>query len=212
MRLPQPPLLLVTDRRQARAPLADVIAQALAAGCRWVSLREKDLPEHEQVALARRLTEMTSRAGACLSIHASAALAVAAGCDGVHLSAGADAAAARALVGRDKLVGISIHAAHEAAALDPAVADYAVVGPVFETASKPGYGPALAGGGLAEIVRATSLPIIGIGGIAAGNVAEVLAAGAQGIAVMGGAMRAVDVTAEMRALLDALACAQPRPR
>ncbi len=55
MQLPDPPLLLVTDRRQARRPLAEIVAAALAAGCRWVSLREKDLPEDEQVPLARAL-------------------------------------------------------------------------------------------------------------------------------------------------------------
>ena len=49
MRLPHPPLLLVTDRRQARKPLVEVVAAALAAGCRWVSVREKDLPEDDQI-------------------------------------------------------------------------------------------------------------------------------------------------------------------
>ncbi len=61
MKLPVPPLLLVTDRHQARRPLAEIVATALAAGCRWVSLREKDLPEDEQVPLARALLAMTQR-------------------------------------------------------------------------------------------------------------------------------------------------------
>jgi len=49
MRLPNPPLLLVTDRALARRSLAEIVAAALAGGCRWISLREKDLPEDEQV-------------------------------------------------------------------------------------------------------------------------------------------------------------------
>jgi thiamine-phosphate pyrophosphorylase len=55
VRLPDPPLLLITDRQQALLPLADVVRAALATGCRWVSMREKDLSEVDQVALARTL-------------------------------------------------------------------------------------------------------------------------------------------------------------
>jgi thiamine-phosphate pyrophosphorylase len=53
MNLPAPPVLLITDRRQARRPLAEDVAAALQGGCRWVSAREKDLAAPEQVALAR---------------------------------------------------------------------------------------------------------------------------------------------------------------
>jgi thiamine-phosphate pyrophosphorylase len=55
MQLPDPSLLVVTDRRQARRPLMKIVAAVLEAGCRWVSLREKDLPRDEQVLLARAL-------------------------------------------------------------------------------------------------------------------------------------------------------------
>ena len=88
MRLPDPPLLLVTDRRQARRPLAEVVGAALAAGCRWVSLREKDLPEDEQVPLARSLLPLVRRHGARLMVHGEATLAKLAGADGVHLPSG----------------------------------------------------------------------------------------------------------------------------
>jgi len=104
MRLPQPPLLLVTDRHQARLPLAEAVMQALAAGCRWVSLREKDLPHDDQVALAGTLLSLARRHGARLSVHGEAALAKACGADGVHLPAGRDPAASRALLGPDKLI------------------------------------------------------------------------------------------------------------
>ena len=64
MKLPDPPLLLVTDRHQARAPLAEVVSAALAAGCRWVSVRKKDLPADDQIALARMLLPAARRHGA----------------------------------------------------------------------------------------------------------------------------------------------------
>jgi thiamine-phosphate pyrophosphorylase len=205
LRLPDPPLLVVTDRRQARRPLTEVVSAALAGGCRWVSLREKDLPDDEQVLLARRLLPKIRAAGARLLIHGEPALAGLAATDGVHLPAGADAAAARARLGRDKLIGISIHTVGEAAAIDPASVDYALAGPAFETPSKPGYGPEIGRKGLAEIAGAAPVPVLAIGGINATRIAELMAAGAAGIAVMGGVMRAADPTQEVRSLLATLA-------
>jgi thiamine-phosphate pyrophosphorylase len=212
MKLPDPPLLVVTDRHQARLPLADVVQAALAAGCRWVSMREKDLSEDDQIALASTLLPIARRHGARLTVHGDAALAKACGGDGVHLSAGADAAAARKTLGREKLVGVSLHTVTEAEAIDPAVVDYAIAGPAFETASKPGYGPEIGRKGLAEIARATPVPVLAIGGLNATRAAEVLAAGPVGIAVMGSIMRALEPTREVKALLAIVAAAQPRPR
>jgi thiamine-phosphate pyrophosphorylase len=214
MKLPDPPLLLVTDRRQARLPLADVVRAALAAGCRWVSVREKDLSEDDQISLALTLLPIARRYGACLTLHGDAALAKACGADGVHLPAGSDPAVGRATLGPEKLIGVSLHTIPEAEAIDPDVVDYAVAGPAFETASKPGYGPEIGRKGLGEIARAAPVPILAIGGLNVTRAAEVLAAGPAGIAVMGGVMRAVDPGQEVRALLAIVADAprQPRPR
>ena len=212
MKLPEPPLLIVTDRRQARLPLAEVVRAALAAGCRWVSVREKDLPEGEQVALARMLAPMVWRHGGRLSLHGTAELAQAANADGVHLPAGSDPQAARELMGPDKLVGVSIHSVTEAEAIDPKSADYALAGPAFETESKPGYGPEIGRKGLAEIARASPVPVVAIGGLNPTRAAEVLAAGPVGIAVMGSVMRAVEPGREVKALLAIIAGAHPRPR
>jgi thiamine-phosphate pyrophosphorylase len=212
VKLPDPPLLLVTARRQARRPLGEVVGAALAAGCRWVSVREKDLPEEEQIALARMLLPMARRHGARLMVHGDAALAKACGADGVHLPSGSDLAAARALLGADKLVGVSIHIVTEAEALDPTVIDYAIAGPAFETASKPGYGPEIGRKGLAEIARASRVPVLAIGGLNAVRAAEVLAVGPVGIAVMGGIMRASDPGQEVRALMATVVASSGGPR
>jgi thiamine-phosphate pyrophosphorylase len=210
--LPNPPLLLVTDRRQARRPLPEIVGAALGAGCRWISLREKDLPDDEQVPLARILLPMIRRHGARLSIHGGTALARLAGVDGVHLPSGADAAAARAELGRQTLIGISIHTVTEAEAIDPTVVDYALAGPAFETVSKPGYGPEIGRKGLAEMARAARVPLLAIGGINTVRVAEVIAAGCAGVAVMGGVMRAVDPGVEVGALVATLQGVYPRAR
>lgn len=208
MRLPDPPLLLVTDRRQARQPLREIVAAALAAGCRWVSVREKDLSEDDQIALVRTLLPTARRHGATLTIHGQADLAKAAHADGVHLPAGGDAAASRKLLGPGKLLGVSIHTATEAAAVDPAIADYAIAGPSYETASKPGYGPEIGRKGLADLARTARVPLVAIGGLNATRAAEVLAAGVVGIAVMGSIMRSADPAREMKALLATLAGAR----
>jgi thiamine-phosphate pyrophosphorylase len=205
MNLPAPPLLLVTDRHQARLPLTEAVAAALAAGCRWVSLREKDLAADDQIALARTLLPSVRRHGARLTVHGDAALAKACGADGVHLSAGSDPARSRAVLGAGKLIGVSIHTVTEAEAIDPNTVDYAVAGPAYETASKPGYGPEIGRKGLGEIARAARVPVLAIGGINAARVAEVLAAGPVGVAVMGGVMRAADPGQAMRALLATVA-------
>jgi thiamine-phosphate pyrophosphorylase len=205
VRLPNPPLLLVTDRTQARLPLEEIVERACAGGCRWVSLREKDLPASEQIALARSLSPVAQRFGARLTLHGDADLARAAGLEGVHLSAHGDAAAARATLGPHALVGISIHSAGEAATLVPAVVDYAVAGPAYLTASKPGYGPALGPAGLAAICRAAPVPVVAIGGIEPKNAAAAMAAGAAGVAVMGSVMRAADPGSTIEDLLGALA-------
>ncbi len=205
MRLPQPPLLLVTDRHQARRSLVEIVGAALKVGCRWVSLREKDLPDEEQVTLARMLAPMVWRHGAKLTVHGEPRLAIAANADGVHLPAGGDPATARKLLGQDKLIGVSIHSMTEAESIDPVTVDYAIAGPTFETASKPGYGPEIGRKGLSEIARAARVPILAIGGITAIRAAEVLASGPAGIAVMGAVMRATDPAQEMRALLATLA-------
>jgi thiamine-phosphate pyrophosphorylase len=208
--LPDPPLLLVTDRRQTRLPLADVVTAALAAGCRWVSLREKDLSDDDQMALAGTLLRLARRHGARLSLHGEAELAKACGADGVHLPAGSDPAAARKLLGQGKLIGVSIHTVTEADALDPAAIDYAIAGPAFETPSKPGYGPEIGRKGLAEIAAAARVPVLAIGGLNATRAAEVLAAGPRGIAVMGGVMRSTEPGREVRGLLSVLAQGRPR--
>ena len=204
MRLPRPPLLVITDRQQARKPLDDIVAAAFAAGCRWASLREKDLPPGEQVALAQRLLHIARDWNAWLTLHGDPALAVEAGLDGVHLAADADPAAARHAMGKGALIGMSIHTAEEAAKLDPAVVDYIIAGPAYASASKPGYGPVLGMVGIEKITEATAVPVVAIGGITRVHIPDLVAAGAAGVAVIRAILSADDPGSVTRALLEAL--------
>jgi thiamine-phosphate pyrophosphorylase len=216
LKLPDPPLLVITDRRQAFLSLAEIVEAALAAGCRWISVREKDLPVDEQIRLAQQLRPMTRHVGAHLTLHGSIPFSdsIAATIDGVHFPDGADVSAAHLWRERGKLVGRSIHTVAQAKAADPGKLDYLVAGPAYESASKPGYGPSLGAGGFAKFARATSLPVVAIGGIDPVRVGSLRKAGAAGVAVMGGVMRAADPGREVRALIAALDEAEgyPRPR
>jgi thiamine-phosphate pyrophosphorylase len=102
-----------------------------------------------------------------------------------------------------------VHIPAEAASAS--AADYVVAGPAYETASKPGYGPALNASGISAIAKRSPVPVIAVGGITADNLSEIVQAGAAGVAVMGGIMRADDPGGEMRDLIAALRV-QPRPR
>jgi thiamine-phosphate pyrophosphorylase len=206
--IPEPPLLLITDRKQARRPLTQVVSGALTSGCRWISVREKDLPLDQQIDIALTLLPMVHRHKAWLTLHGDAAVAKACGADGVHLPAGSNPRDARRLLGHDRLIGVSIHTVAEAEAIDPRDVDYALAGPAFETPSKPGYGPEIGKIGLGEIARASKVPILAIGGLNPARAAEVIAAGPVGIAVMGSVMRAADPSQEMRALIATVAGAR----
>lgn len=208
-RLPAPPLLLITDRRSARQDIRRVVGASLAAGCRWVMVREKDLDPEAFAALARPIVADAHAVGATVVVNADPEPARVIGADGVHLPADADIGAARRTLGGDALIGASTHSIGEARRAAAAGADYVTLSPIFLTESKPGYGPALGTGGLHAAVAVVDVPVIALAGVDAGNAASCLAAGAAGIATMGGVMRAVDPAAVVRSLLAAIA---PRDR
>jgi thiamine-phosphate pyrophosphorylase len=198
--LPLPPLLVISDRHQLRLPLEQVAEAVFAGGCRWFSLREKDLPPDERRALLRALATLGRRFGAIVTAHEDIEAVAAVGADGVHLPSGGNPAAARARL-PGALIGASAHSADEASALLQAGADYVTASPVFVTASKPGYGPALGLDGLARIVGRAPGPVIALGGITPQNAALCFAAGARGIAVMGEVMRSTDPQATVEDML-----------
>ena len=204
MRLPVPPLLVISDRRQVRRPVEEVAEAIFAGGCRWFSLREKDLPAAERRALLSALVSLGRRWDATVTVHEDVDAAVVAGAGGVHLPSAENPEAARARLPGGLLIGASAHSAEEASALLGSGADYVTLSPVFTSASKPGYGPAIGLGGLAEIAAQVSGPVIALGGITAANAPFCLSAGASGVAVMGEIMRATDPQTAVEAILAAI--------
>jgi thiamine-phosphate pyrophosphorylase len=203
VRLPAPPLLVISDRRQARRSLEEVAEAIFAGGCRWFSLREKDLPAAERRWLLSALVVIGRRWTATVTVHEDVDVAAMAGAAGVHLPSAGNPEAARARL-HGGLIGASAHSAGEALALLGSGADYVTVSPIFITASKPGYGPAIGLDGLAAIAAQVPGPVIALGGINAANAPLCLSAGASGVAVMGEVMRAADPQAMVEAVLAAM--------
>lgn len=195
------PLLVITDRLQARHSI-EVIAEAVGqAGGRWLMLRDKDLEPLQRRSLAARLGEIARRHGMHLSVNRDVALAAEYAAS-VHLQSAAEVDAARQRLGPSALIGVSAHGLDDVAAAAAAGADYATLSPIFPTSSKPGYGPAL---GVAAIGPAASLgvSVIALGGVTADLVRPCLDAGAAGVAVMGEIMRSDNPGRTVGGLLDA---------
>ena len=194
-------LLVVTDRHQSIRPLSGQVTELLRAGARWIWLRDRDLPSDARRCLAETLTTTARLAGASLSVGADIALAAEVGAAGVHLRTAADIAAARRTMGASAIVGVSAHSLAEALDAADRGADYVTLSPIFGSASKPGYGPAL---GLLALEQAVALgiPVLALGGVTVENAEACMAAGAAGIAVMGPLMRAKDAACELSRLLS----------
>lgn len=204
MKLPLPPLLVITDRSAARRPLDQIAAAAFTGGCRWLSLREKDLPHDERVALLRQLVSLGREYGARVTVHEDIAAAQAAGAGGVHLSAAGSPAAARAALGDAALIGLSAHDYDDIVRAETEGADYVTLSPIFESASKPDYGPVLGLDEFADLAAKSVIPVLALGGVDAGNAAACLAVGAAGVAVMGTVMAAADPCTATSALIAGL--------
>lgn len=198
-------LYLVCGARPGGRELEAVLREAIAGGVDVVQLREKHLGERELLAAARSAAAVCAQAGALFLVNDRPDIALQAGADGVHV--GQDdmpAAAAREIVGADRLVGLSTHAPAEIDAAGAAGAvDYIGVGPVHETPTKPGR-PAV---GLELVSYATggaTLPFFAIGGIDRSNVEAVLSAGASRICVLRAIADAPDPCAAAAALRASL--------
>ncbi|WP_396612171.1 thiamine phosphate synthase [Haloferax sp. S1W] len=185
----------------------EVVEAAVAGGVDIVQLREKHASARERYELASDVRELTADAGVPLVVNDRLDIAAAVDADGVHL--GDDdlpIETAREQLGSDAIVGRSVSTVEAAQAAEEAGADYLGVGAVFATDSKDIDDDEYEIGveRVAAVADAVSIPIVGIGGITASNAADVVAAGADGVAVITEITGADDPTDATRRLADAV--------
>jgi thiamine-phosphate pyrophosphorylase len=201
-----PRLHVITDVvLQRRHDHLALTLAAIAGGADLVQLRDKQATDEEIEPIARAMLQRCRARGALCLLNDRVGLAARLHADGAHVGAEDMApAAARGLLGPQALLGATANDLSTALALAAAPIDYLGVGPVFGTRSKARPAPTLGLEGLAAICRAVTVPVIAIGGITADRIAEVLAAGAHGIAVLGAVAHAPDPAAATAALREAL--------
>jgi thiamine-phosphate diphosphorylase len=179
-------------------------ARAVAAGgADVVQLREKSRSDSELVIAAAAMLAVVRRAGSRLVVDDRLDVALRSGADGLHVGP-EDLPVVEARRLWSGILGASCRTVASARAAESAGADYLGVGPVFASASKPGLPPAIGLDAVAAIARAVRIPVIGIGGIDAGNAASVIRAGAAGVAVISAVAGRADPQAAVRELREAI--------
>lgn len=196
-------LYLIVDPAVAGSlSLTDLVKAALTTGVRLFQLRMKTPHAGEFYDLAAQFCALVRAGGGTFLVNDRVDVAQAVGADGVHLGQeDLPLADARAILGPDKLIGISTHTLKQALEADAGGADYIGFGPIFPTPTKEHSDPAVGVAGLREVRAKVRLPIVAIGGITTKNVREVVAAGADCCAVVSAVLAAPDPPA---ALLDLL--------
>jgi thiamine-phosphate pyrophosphorylase len=183
----------------------DVARAALAAGCRAVQMRDKQLPDDDFQAVAGRISGYCRRAGALFFVNDRVDTVAAVGCDGVHLGVeDLEVGTARRRLPPGSIIGFSPENLQQAREAVEASADYLGVGPVFATPTKGDAGEPIGLEGMAAYAEENLAPVIAVGGVDEENAASALQAGASGVAVVSAVTGAPDMEAAVRRLLQRL--------
>jgi thiamine-phosphate pyrophosphorylase len=198
-------LCVIADTKAAGGRyLPPLIEEAVEAGATMIQLRAKGMDTSDIFDLGCRIEETLRGHDIPLIINDRVDIALICGAQGVHLGQqDLPLKPARALLGKKRIIGISVSTVEEARAAESGGADYLGVGPVYYTASKKDLPGVLGTEGLMAIKSEVKIPVLAVGGITAERVGEVRAAGADGVAVISAVWGADDVTAAVRALLAA---------
>ena len=198
--------ILDPTRTAGRDPL-DCIEAAARGGATLVQLRHKDAETRALVDLARAVIRRLHAFRIPVLINDRVDVALACGAAVVHVGqTDMDARDARRLLGFERIVGVTVHHAHEARAISREGVDYVGIGPVFATSSKDPQDPPIGPSGLGRILPLLDgVPACGIAGIDHANAASVIGAGARGVAVISDIFMAEDIeaaTRRLRAVVD----------
>jgi thiamine-phosphate pyrophosphorylase len=199
-------LQILTDTSlQSRFSHADLARLAIRGGADLIQFRQKTGSTREMILAARKAREVCRKAHVPFIVNDRIDVAIAVDADGIHL--GWDdfpLEQARMLLGPHRIIGASAGSVDEALAGWRQGADYLGCGPFAATASKPDAGPAAGVALLRAVVAAVPIPVVAIGGISQENVAEVLASGVYGVAVISAVCCGPDPEGSARALRGAI--------
>jgi len=183
--------------------MVETARAAVAGGATIVQLRDKHADTPLMIETGRALKAALSGTGALLIVNDNVEAAVAIGADGLHIGQeDMDAPTARARIGDDMILGLSVETEALAAGIDPAIVDYAGIGPVFATSTKADHKEPTGFAGLARLVRVCPVPAVAIGGLNAAHVGDVFAAGANGLAVVSAICGTRDAEAAAREVAE----------
>ena len=187
-------LYAVTDRHWLDGRrLVDVVRESLDGGVTMVQLREKTLDEANFLAEAKELQALCRERGVPFLVNDNVEIAREMDADGVHVGqSDMEAQDVRALLGPDKILGVSAQTVEQALAAQAAGADYLGVGAMFPTGTKQDTRP-VSYDTLKAICRAVSIPVVAIGGISLGNVSQLSGSGICGVAVISAIYAAKDI-------------------
>lgn len=203
-------LYLVTDESVLKGrALFDVVMQAARAGISCVQLREKNLPLNDFLAKANRLMQLLEPLGIPLVINDNIDIALACKAHGVHLGqSDMPVHKARELLPAHVFLGLSVENMEDLRRAKSMDVDYLGISPVFATPTKTDTGTPWGLQGLCAARSATELPLVAIGGINASNAADVVAAGANGLAVVSAILGAEDPAQAAKELAEKIARVQ----
>ena len=199
-------LYAVTDRSWlGEQTLYEQVEEALKGGATFVQLREKELDDDTFLAEAIEIQELCKRYKVPFVINDNVEIARKMNADGVHVGqSDMEAGDVRALLGEDKILGVSAQTVEQAILAEQRGADYLGVGAVFHTGSKADADD-VSHETLKAICQAVSIPVVAIGGIGKHNVLKLSGSGICGIAVISAIFAAEDITsatAELKALTE----------
>ena len=200
-------LYLVTDRDLSLGrSLEEVVSEAVAGGVTLVQLREKDAATGEFIELAGRLMKILTPLGIPLIINDRVDVALAVDADGVHIGqSDMPYETARRLLGPDKIIGLSVENMDDLIKANSLDVDYVGISPVYGTPTKTDTAEPFGREGLRKAVNMSMHPTVAIGGMNAGTIADVLAAGTDGVAVVSAICSAENMreaAAQLKAIVE----------
>lgn len=196
-------LYVVTDRSWiGENSLVDQVEEAIKAGATFVQLREKDLSFDEFVKIAEDVKAVTDKYKIPFVINDDVNVAISVKADGIHVGqSDMEAKNVRALIGDDKILGVSAQTVEQAIKAEESGADYLGVGAVFSTSTKDDADN-VSLDTLKDICRAVSIPVVAIGGISKNNIMELTGSGVDGVAIVSAIFAQPDIKNATTELLE----------